>query len=174
VVPQSKITQAMLAPASPGLSWPADLPKFSAAEQTPNQVLCLAFSGSYDPEGEPQLAVSTSTALPHPLTASEESEPAPSGRHLADVVSIAVGHGVVAHDHDTGTGEASVTYLITDSRMRFTLVGGTGATASSGVTAVGQLGYADVPASDVPGAWLALLPEGPALDPAKASQSQPG
>jgi hypothetical protein len=41
------------------------------------------------------------------------------------------------------------------------------------VTAQAQLGYDGVAPVEVPSSWLKLLPGGPALDPAKASQSPP-
>jgi type VII secretion protein EccB len=153
---QSRISQAMLAPISPSISWPSDPPKLAAPSQDPAAtVLCVAFDGKYDQQGRPQLTLSSSSALPHPLTSTDETSTA-AGQ--ADVMAVLAGHGVIAASRGADAN------LITDSGIRYPLVTGQSATSAA------QLGYDAVVVSDVPQSWLSLLPAGPALDPAKAAQ----
>ncbi|MET0424581.1 MAG: type VII secretion protein EccB [Actinoplanes sp.] len=92
--------------------------------------------------------------------------PVASGANLADLVYLKRGKGVVAvaaasPSAPPGTGTVSV---ITDTGLRFPL-------ASRDLLA--KLGYGDVKPRPIPTELITLLPDGPALDPARARQTSP-
>jgi ESX secretion system ATPase EccB len=91
---------------------------------------------------------------------------APPGAVLADQVHVARGRGalaVVAATPSTPAGSGTVS-LVTDTGLQYPL-------ANRGLLA--KLGYGDVRPRQIPASLISLLPLGPALDPARARQTNP-
>jgi type VII secretion protein EccB len=146
VTPDMMVTTA----ASQTLSWPAVPPHFSAASQSTAAsaaILCATFSGVFDQQGHAHMEVALRASLPQAL---------PAGG--ANVV-VSAGHGAIVREAGSDPATAP-DYLVTDTGLRYELVG----------TAAVRLGYDGIASSEVPSQWLQLLPQGPALDPAKAEQ----
>ena len=88
------------------------------------------------------------------------------GAVLADQVHVARGRGalaVVAASPSTPAGSGTVS-LVTDTGLQYPL-------ASRALVA--KLGYGDVRPRQIPSPLISLLPLGPALDPARARQTNP-
>jgi type VII secretion protein EccB len=89
------------------------------------------------------------------------------GAVRADVVSVPRGAGavVVAAASPTAPAGTGAVFVVTDTGRRYPL---------AGRDLLGKLGYGDVTPQQVPAQLIAVLPEGPSLDPARARQSGPG
>lgn len=139
--------------ASQTLSWPAVPPRFSTASQGPvasGAVLCATFSGVFDQQGHAHMAVAVRPALPQALPAGGAN------------VLVSAGHGAIVREAGSDPATAP-DYLVTDTGLRYELVG----------TAAVRLGYDGIASNEVPSPWLRLVPQGTALDPAKAEQPAP-
>jgi hypothetical protein len=84
----------------------------------------------------------------------------------ADLVHVARGRGavIVSAASASAPSSAGTVTLVTDTGLRF---------AVAGRDAVAKLGYGGVDLRQVPAELVALLPQGPALDPVRARQSPP-
>jgi type VII secretion protein EccB len=83
----------------------------------------------------------------------------------ADLVHVARGKGALvaaaaAPDAPAGTGTVSI---VTDTGLRYPI---------AGRDLLGKLGYGGSPVQQVPAQLVALLPQGPSLDPARARQAR--
>ena len=84
----------------------------------------------------------------------------------ADLVHVARGRGavIVSATSPSAPAETGTVTVITDTGLRY---------AVAGREAVAKLGYGGRDLKQVPAELVALLPQGPALDPVKARQSLP-
>lgn len=84
----------------------------------------------------------------------------------ADLVYVARGRGavVVSASSPSAPASAGTVMLVTDTGLRY---------AVASREAVAKLGYGGLDLKQVPAELVALLPQGPALDPARARQSLP-
>ncbi|GAA1985679.1 type VII secretion protein EccB [Catenulispora subtropica] len=171
VLPAGEVTADMMVTtaASQTLSWPAALPRFSAAWQDAGTsgaaVLCATFSGTFDQQGRAHVGVSVRGALPSAVgprgsgAVGSVASAASAGSGSAADVAVLAGHGVIVRE--SGSDPASAPeYLLTDTGYRYELVG----------AAPVRLGYDGVASCEVPSPWLRLVPLGTPLDPSKAGQ----
>ena len=84
----------------------------------------------------------------------------------ADLVHVARGRGavVVSASSPSAPASAGTVMLVTDTGLRY---------AVASREAVAKLGYGGIDLKQIPAELVALLPQGPALDPARARQSLP-
>jgi hypothetical protein len=135
---------------------------------TPPALVDLGASGEPCLRFDPRSGAGQSPTLVTLLEVAESDAVPPAGKHTvgttADQVVIPTGGGalvaaVAAPGAPPGTG-----FLITDLGVKYPL-------ADENVASV--LGYGHMPAVGVPVGLLALLPSGPALNPADAVVSRP-
>jgi type VII secretion protein EccB len=101
-----------------------------------------------------------------PAGVAVRGETAVPGGVQADFVHVARGKGVlaVAAASPDAPADSGTVSIVTDTGRRYPI---------AGRDLLGRLGYGDVTPRQVPAQLIALLPEGPALDPARARQSTP-
>jgi len=126
----------------------------------PVNSLCLTYSGS----AEGNLSIRLDPTIP-PGTAVPGGATLPGGVQ-ADVVHVPRGRGalVVAAASPSAPASSGTVSIVTDTGRRYPL-------ANRDVLA--KLGFAGVTPGQVPAQLIALLPQGPSLDPTKARQSRP-
>ncbi|MEV4705387.1 type VII secretion protein EccB [Actinoplanes sp. NPDC049316] len=124
--------------------------------------VCLSYDGSA-PGGGVSIRIGPSV----PAGTAVAGEPAASGDDQADRVYVPRGKGalVVSMASPTAPAGAGTVSVVTDTGRSFPL-------ADRDVMA--KLGYGGVQPQQIPGQLVDLLPVGPALDPARARQSEPG
>lgn len=128
-------------------------------------VVCLSWTGGLaNGAADGSYAVFPTTAVPLPAGARPVPAPPKSASGTADAVYVAPGHGAVlgqvSGDQKAPTGAL---FLVTDEGVKFPVV------SAAALTSLG-LGRPVYPA---PPALLGLLPTGPTLDPARASEYVP-
>jgi type VII secretion protein EccB len=128
---------------------PSQLPRILALGANP--ALCATGDGT---NGS---VLTVGAALPLPSGAQAISTS--GGGQLADQVYVPPSGGVLVREQTGLTTDTGATYLITDTGRKYQL-------PSS--AAIASLGYGSLTATDVAEPLLALLPNGPALDPNKA------
>jgi type VII secretion protein EccB len=139
---------------------PVDLPP-AASPAGPALAACLTLNGETGVVG----ALWLSDHLPLRPGAKPVATGGGAGTsdRTADLVLVAPGTGLLAAEHQSGTAGAGTTYLVTDQGIRFPVAGG---------GALAALGYKAAQRKPVASALLALLPVGPALDPAAAARPE--
>lgn len=144
---------------------PASLPPAAAptggSAGTP-AAACLTLTGS----SGVVTALWLSDRLPLPSGAKPVATAAGAGTsdRTADLVLVAPNTGLLATELQSGTSTtAGTTYLVTDQGIRYPVADG---------KALAALGYRDGQRKPVASALLALLPVGPALDPADAARPE--
>jgi type VII secretion protein EccB len=171
-LPVGKVTPDMMVTtsASQTLSWPPLPPHFSAASQSASgsaSVLCATFSGIFDQQGRAHMVVVERSSVPEALGPGGGLGGGPGGGSggssgsASDDAGAVVqpGHGTIVRESGSDPATAP-DYLVTDSGLRYELVG----------AAALRLGYDGIASCEVPSEWLRLVPQGAALDPAKAGQ----
>ena len=115
------------------------------------------------PVGKNGDGIRINPTIPAGLAASGATVP---GGVQADLVHVARGRGAVIISATSPSAPASsgTVTVITDTGRRY---------AVAGREAVAKLGYGDRELRQVPAELVALLPQGPALDPARARRSVP-
>ncbi|WP_238006613.1 type VII secretion protein EccB [Dactylosporangium sp. AC04546] len=114
--------------------------------------------------GRPQVTLALYGATAEQLTLDPDRTTTQSS--VAQQVSVPQGRGALVHalpapDADASSAAGTV-YLVSDQGVRYALQD------SENVKAMVALGYEGVAATGVPASLLALIPQGPALDPAAA------
>jgi type VII secretion protein EccB len=125
----------------------------------PEQV-CLTFDGEGRTEGVLSIRLGPTAPAGSPVTGAA----AVPGGVQADLVHVPRGKGalVVATASPTAPAGSGTVSIVTDTGRRYPI-------ASRDI--LPRLGYARVTPDAVPGQLVALLPQGPALDPVRARQS---
>jgi type VII secretion protein EccB len=159
-VPLATLKQAASVHDLPLDGFPQTRPAYFDVAQAP--AVCLAWAGgAADGTADGRYYVYPATGVPLPAKARPVPAPPKSGAGTADAVYLAPGHGAVlgqvTGDQAAPTGAL---FLVTDDGVKFPVV------SSAALASLG-LGHPVYPA---PPALLALLPTGPTLDPAAASQ----
>jgi type VII secretion protein EccB len=113
----------------------------------PGGALCASSAGGLTVDASPDRAA---------VAVSDAGDP-PGTR--ADQVAVAAGHGAVVSAVPAPGANGGALSLVTDLGIRYPL---------PGVDVLTALGYAGVSPVPVPATFVALLPAGPALDPATA------
>ena len=128
---------------------PAQLPRIMALGANP--ALCATGDGS---SGS---VITVGSALPLPSGA----QPISTGGtgQQADQVYVPPGSGVLVREQTGLTTDTGATYLVTDTGRKYQV---------PSAAAIASLGYGSLTPADVAQPLLALLPDGPALDPSKA------
>ncbi len=135
---------------------PAEVPELAA----PTERVCMTLPVNRDTGAgiriDPQV----------PAGAPVRGEPAVPGGVQADFVHVPRGKGalVVAAASPSAPAETGTVSVVTDTGRRYPI-------ASRDL--LGRLGYGAVTPRQVPAQLVALLPQGPSLDPAKARQPAP-
>ena len=147
----AKHSARRLLPSTTGPQPPTTPPKIAAG--TDQGGICAAFSDLATPP-----AISIEVTLP----------PVGAGVHMAgskvDEVVVAPGSGVLVQSAISAEAVAGTLAVVTDLGVRYSL-------ASHDV--LGYLGYTTGSITNVPASLVALLPQGPALDPATAASPAP-
>jgi type VII secretion protein EccB len=125
----------------------------------PEQV-CLTFDGSDKKEGAISVRLGPTVPAGTPATGAA----AVPGGVQADFVQVPRGKGalVVAAASPTAPAGSGTVSIVTDTGRRFPV---------ADREVLPRLGYAGVEPQSIPGQLVALLPQGPALDPVRARQS---
>ena len=163
-VPLSVLKQAPEAHDLAVDDFPATRPTYFDVAAAP--AVCLSWAGgpadgAADGAATGDYAVYPATAVPLPAGAKPVPAPPQSGAGAADQVFLAPGHGAVigqvTGDQKAPTGAL---FLVTDDGVKYPVVSG---------TALASLGLGR-PVYPAPPPLLDLLPTGPTLDPAAASE----
>jgi type VII secretion protein EccB len=149
-----------LPPSRTRLSAVAGIPATVPELLVPTERVCMTLPV----DKETQAGIRVDPTVPAGVAVREDT--AVPGGVRADFVHVARGKGVLAvaaasPDAPAGSGTVSI---VTDIGRRYPI---------ADRDLLGRLGYGDVPPRQVPAQLIALLPEGPALDPARARQSVP-
>ena len=128
---------------------PSQLPRITALPANP--ALCATGDGTDNS------VLTVGAALPLPAGAQPISTS--GGGQLADQVYVPPSGGVLVREQTGLTTDTGATYLVTDTGRKYQV-------PSS--AAIASLGYGSLTATNVAQPLLALLPNGPALDPNKA------
>ena len=125
--------------------------------------VCLTYDGSVTGDAGVSVRIGASV----PAGTAVVGEPAVPGGVRADRVQVPRGKGAVVVSMASPSAPASTgtVSIITDTGRRYPL-------ANRDVLA--RLGYGGVQPQGIPGQLVALLPQGPALDPVRARQSDGG
>ena len=125
--------------------------------------VCLTYDGSV--AGDAGVSVRIGASVP--AGTAVVGEPAVPGGVQADRVQVPRGKGAVVVSMASPSAPASTgtVSIVTDTGRRYPL-------ANRDVLA--RLGYGGVQPQGIPGQLVALLPQGPALDPVRARQSDGG
>jgi type VII secretion protein EccB len=137
--------------AAPG--YPAALPAPVTAD--PHTVLCAVGDGTG------AARITSAQRLPLPQGAKSMRAGARADDRVADEVYVPPGTGTLAREQVGAGGGPGSLYLITDAGSKFPV---------PSVAAAAALGYAGARPTPVAGTVLALLPDGPSLDPVAARQ----
>jgi ESX secretion system ATPase EccB len=146
-----------LAPAAGDAAPPASTPRLAGARG-----ICAVVRGV---EAGVEVRVDdapASTGPPEGWAAGVATGGRSSGGHvLADTVVVPPGTGALVRAETAANGPGGTAYLVTDLGVRYPL---------AGPEVAAMLGYPGSGYSRLPAALVALLPTGPALDPAAAEQ----
>ena len=148
---QLKVSKTAISDAGDVNGLPSSVPELAA---NPRQV-CMTL-----PVGKNGDGIRVDPTVPTGTAVSGVTVP---GAVQADLVHVARGRGAVIVSATSPTAPASVgtVTLVTDTGRRY---------AVAGRAAVAKLGYGGLELRQVPAELVALLPQGPALDPARARQ----
>ena len=159
-VPLATLKRAAAVHDLPLDGFPAVRPAYFDVATAPD--VCLSWEGGpADGAATGRYFVYPTTAVPMPRGARPVPAPPKSAAGAADAVYLAPGHGAVV-GQVTGDQKAptGALFLVTDDGVKFPVVS---------AAALASLGLGQ-PVYPAPPALLALLPTGPTLDPAAASQ----
>ncbi|NHC44045.1 type VII secretion protein EccB [Motilibacter aurantiacus] len=161
--------------AAPRATAPPQLERLPATRLRPadvdpqRRVLCVAVAPAAGASGQPQVAVAaalpggTVPTVPAPAAtpaAGAPARPAAPRPATADLVALPPG-GVAYAQSEPAPGVGTTRYVVTDAGRRFAVADNDAAAA---------LGYGSTAPLRVPPAFLALLPEGPALSRQEAGR----
>jgi type VII secretion protein EccB len=157
-----------------GSNWPDVAPALEGTDtSTPgNANVCVGYNGASD-GGAAVLTTWLSGQLPYGTPSTQFGLSQPGSTTYANVVMVRPGYGLIAQGSNGGSTGSGSDYLIEDSGYRYALLSDNTTTSGSTTTvsAINQLGYADVAVETVPAGLLDLIQSGTELDPDKAGQT---
>lgn len=134
--------------------FPATAPELFDGARVEGGSLCVTVQPG---SAEPAIRLSIGSGTwPTPDRAGPAGDP-----RAADLVLLPAGTGALVRARANSSTAGGTLFLITDWGLRFPI---------ASVDAVARLGFRDVAPVEVPTSLLALVPQGPALDPASAAR----
>jgi type VII secretion protein EccB len=124
-----------------------------------SEQVCLTYDGQSEAKGVLSIRIGPTAPAGSPVT----DAPAVAGGVQADLVHVPRGKGalVVSAASPTAPAGSGTVSIVTDTGRRYPV---------ANRDLLPRLGYAGVQPAPIPGQLVALLPQGPALDPVRARQ----